>query len=92
MKSANPLNDWRIVVVILIGIGMIVLACCLKYDEHDEYWRLTYEDSIQVKITRIKVKDNMTHVTMKSKEAKYKTVCFCKPPYKAGDTITIKKP
>jgi len=52
----------------------------------------TAQDSIKVKITKIRTRENMTHVWMKNKEGKYKTVCFCKVPFKEKDIVTIKKP
>ena len=93
MKSANPLHDWRIVFLIVFVIAMILWAACQKQFSKEEHWRLTsLEDSIRVKITRIKIKEGMTHVTMKTRNAKYKTVCFCKVPYKEKDIVYIKKP
>lgn len=52
----------------------------------------TAQDSVRVKITRIEKKDSVTFVTMKSKNAIYKTSCKCDVPYKEKDIIYIKKP
>lgn len=50
-------------------------------------------DSINVKITKIIIKDSITHVWMRGdKGAKYYTACKCKVPYKEKDVIWIKKP
>lgn len=50
------------------------------------------QDSVKVRITKVYMKDNMTHVKMKTKHAKYKTVCFCKVAYRRNDIVMIKKP
>ena len=50
-------------------------------------------DSINVKITKIIIKDSITHVWMQgAKRAKYYTACKCKVPYKEKDVIRIRRP
>lgn len=50
------------------------------------------QDSIKVRIIKIEKKDSITTVTMKSKNAWYKTSCTCEVPYKEKDIVYIKKP
>jgi hypothetical protein len=54
------------------------------------------QDSVQVKITSVKVKDSVTHVWMrgikKQRDIDYYTACKCKVPYKEGDIVWIRKP
>lgn len=50
------------------------------------------QDSVRVKITKIKTVDSITTVWMKSKNAKYETSCKCFIPYKVKDIVWIRKP
>ncbi len=91
MKKVNPLRDWKVIILWIIILTAIIWAATRKQFDKETFW-MGYDDSIKVKITRIRIKEGMTHVTMKSKNAKYKTVCFCKVPYKEKQIIYIKKP
>lgn len=54
---------------------------------------LAQSDSIKVRITKMVVKDSVTHVWMRTEKGiKLYTACKCQVTYKKNDVLWIKKP
>lgn len=94
MKSANPLRDWKVILLLILGVIAIIWAATREQFDKDKYWTGCLEDSIKVKIKKIYT-DSLTHVemkTMKRPRVRLEASCKCTVHYKKKDVLWIKKP